>query len=444
MNSETTQLELPLDFYSHKFSAPVRNDIVRHPNELLKQILRHVDCASARKIYYIILAQDHIGEEEKLHYSIHFSEVFSAKTKDFKRRGEYTADLIRDNFQKQAFEVQRDFYTKILKKNTSQANRPKISPFEVTDFVSGSWEITLTRIFKQYLVELRKNYNNEYRKLFNFTSGDKRLLLSFKRHLSDKIYWLIRKHQWTKGNFEMEIKEFKEALGISPEMSWRSIDRKIKQVEIELSSTWCDFQYSVKKKGKAGSVSHIKFTFNKDGVQRSRLRNDYRYEFEVMLDKCGVDVDYIRNIRNYVYYKQTLKQKYTWTAGYVVHTVRESKKLYSAGKIKNLSGYLVEALYKGYFIKNLEEDLEVQDILGRKVRNAVTISTKVTLASDLNDIARAFGMTLTEYLEQCELDPKKAYRAIANGQEEPTHYVLTSEVERLYKQEQIQAVATSF
>ena len=438
MRTESIQLELPLD-YTVKQLYPILHDVIRCPYELIDQILRKVDKYAARKVFYKILGKDHLKDVETLEYVIRYDEIY-ASAKNASKRGLELQEELRKEFQETSFKVSQQFAALVLKVKINAGNT-FVSPFEYVSYDHGQFEIKLSRAFKMYLHILRLK---EYASIVPFAKGDERLLVSFSVHHTDKFYWVIRRHQWAKGVVTYDLEDLKENMGCQ-EMTNKSFFALLSKIEDDLRDTWSEFKHRKVKKGKF--VKEIEIKFNSDNLNREKNRLDMRFEYEEELRQNGVDIDTIYNIRKLIAIGGTIEKngkQYPWTPFYVLQTIRMAKhqqrvinvhrnESKSKRDIGNFRGYLIKALFEGYWAEKIEE-IKIEEfnhkLFGNQVKRGISVTAKAIPEEEFMIMAFENDLSIEEYKTMLNKQGK-FYMEYMDYQSGKVYWVPVDHVKRL-------------
>jgi len=397
MTPTQIQMQIPLEWNVRKV-YPMAHQVVNQPNDLLSEILEN-DSLPARKVFYIVLAKNHVAQQDTLTYIVPFTDVYKSK-KNARQRGLNLQSDIRKAFQHTSFAVDKEFVRIEL---GGSANVPYISPFSMVDFIQGCFHITLSLPFKkylQYLARLKKGW----------TMGDLKLLLSMNHRATDKMYWFIRSKQFYKGTHKVNLEELKFTLGYSNTSNKNFCSQTLAAVEKELRGTWAEFTFVKLTKGR--EIREVKFFFDKDEVVMTKLRHDLKYEYEIELFKRGVWPVMIHNIRHLILNQEAIikdGKRYTWSWHYVLWTIRFVDNQHSNGKLKDKAGFLKTALFEGYYAQQASEmPFEYPGAehlpLGRCLKAGVSINVKNAYPETfLTEYAATKSMTADEYIDHLKI-----------------------------------------
>lgn len=394
MTPTQIQMQIPLEWNVRKV-YPMGNEVVNQPNDLLDEILEN-DCLAARKVFYIVLAKNHVAQEDTLSYIVPFTDIYKSK-KNARQRGLMLQSDVRRSFQHTSFGVDPQFVRVVLGQD---ANVPYISPFSLVDFRQGCFHITLTIPFKKYLQYLTVHHQNK-----GWTMGDLKLLLSMNHRATDKLYWFIRSKQFYKGTHKINIVELKHKLGYADTSNKNFCSQTLSAVEKELKGTWAEFSFTKITKGR--EIREIKFFFDKDDIVMTKLRNDLKYEYEIELHKRGVWTPMIHNIRHLILNNDVIVKdgkSYTWSWHYVIWTIRFVDNQHSNGKLKDKAGFLKTALFEGYYAEQAAEiPFDYPGAkhlpLGRCLTAGVSINAKNAYSlTHLSEYAATKDMTADQYV----------------------------------------------
>jgi hypothetical protein len=401
MESTTIKITLPIDRHINRI-YPLPEHTVRMPNEILEQVIQLGDLPS-RKIFYIVLAMDHLKEPERTEYEIDYLEIYESAN-NAKKRGKEKREKIKTGFQEKGFNISTKFVTQYLGKKASE---PYINAFTLTDYVDNKFTITLSKEFKLYLHVLRK-YND-----IPFTTGDLNLLLNMYHRAADKLYWLIRSHQFVKGTHKYNTLELKERLGY-PETETRNFcSQTLESIRKELEGTWAEFSFEKIKKGK--EIRELLFAFDKDEVIVNKLKNDLRFAFEVELQKRGFNIKYIHYIRHLILKGCKIKSRY-WDAAYVLRAITAADSKKSSGKIKEMPAYLFEALFNGYFVEGLPEPASSELArLGVPVQTPLFVTCPAISLEEVRREAAKYGRDEHQYKTALEIKLNKELYWVENN-----------------------------
>lgn len=397
MNATSTiQLELALE-YTIKQLFPILDDVIRCPYELIDQIIKDVEKYPSRKLFYKILGKDHLKDTETLEYIIKYDDIYPG-SKNAKSRGVELLESIRRDFQHQSFKVSQEFAAMAMRVKIN-ASATYISPFEAVSFSNSAYEVKLTKAFKLYLHVLRLK---EYAKVVPFAKGDERLLTSFRIHHTDKLYWIIRRHQWARGTITYKLADLKTNMGCEG-MANKSFFALLSKIEGDLIGTWSEFSHRKIRKGKF--VKEIEIKFNSDNINREKNRLDLRFEYEEELRSNGVDIDTIYNIRKLIAVGETIEKNgkhYEWSPFYVMQTIDLARRNNFKAKrdFRNLPGYIIKALFQGYWVEmidNLKSEAHNYGLFGKQVKRGISVTAKAIPIEDLEITASESGKTLEEY-----------------------------------------------
>lgn len=380
MKSSEFEIRLPVGRHAFRY-MPLPQDTVRMPNDILQQVIQIADLPS-RKIFYIILAQDHLTEKDRLFYKIPYTAVYTS-TNNAKARGEKKKESLLTWFQEKSFTVSSEFIRLYLGgRDTSEP----ISAFSKVEYADNHFRLTLTEEFKLYLYILRK-----YKKDVPYTSGDLKLLLGMYHRAADKVYWLIRSKQFKKGTHKFVTQELKELLGYADTETRNFCSQTLTSVRKELHDTWAEFRFIKHRKGK--EIRHLEFIFDKDEVILKKLSNDFRFVFERDLLRQGFKAHYIHYIRCLILREERTPSGRPWDAAYVLKTISATLSRYSDGKVKNIPAYLFEALFAGYYEEGLPEPAaEISERLGQIVMSVASKKLEGWPTSEVLSAAKKVGM----------------------------------------------------
>jgi len=392
---------------------PVMDSVVRNPNELIDQIIEKGDLAT-RKVFYSVLAKSHLAEVDRTEYRVEMSEIYSKSTirSKAKETGEKIERTVNKSLVESSIRVDHHFSRLYLNKidakakNKINTNDGFISPIEYISYHEKGWTIILTQAFKLYLVE----YQRASDKKLAFTKGDKDILLyKIYNESSDKMYWLIRRQQWTKGIIKFDVQDLKKKLGKSNQTNKNFYHSTLLRIQQELKGTWTEFYYKAEyaKSGKGGAIKNIVIMFDKDEVLLNKIKLNFTTDLELTLYReHSIPVATIQQIKYNIKQSKKIKlengEEYEWSFHYVKYTLNKMISKKAQGKVNDHVKYFVKALFEGFFaeeahINYMNNPPQMVPMFGKRISMGPSLQIEAIpvhyAESHLN------GRTIGEYIE---------------------------------------------
>lgn len=319
------------------------------PNILIPQ-LHYIDHPGARKIYYLLLAQNHWDDENTRVYHIPFSDVYRS-AKNRAERGPEIKERIRIHAQEKSFHIPPSMAKELF--GAHGQSDFHLSPIESVEFIDKHFVIELTKKFKRLMHLTRKGY----------TKGDLDLLLSFRFAPTDLFYWYIRSQQYNFTYKELRPQDWKEMTGYAAMRTDNFTGKILPKAQEELKGTWAEFRYNIKYKGR--TIKTIRLEFASDSKLEALIKNDLRYSWEFSLLKEGVDLGSIMAIRRKIIQKERVGESHiTWCAAYVEYNLYRTRSLHAAGKVTSIKDFVLKSLENGSFLSHYEKKELPDDSLG--------------------------------------------------------------------------------